>query len=92
MGLLKKEEKLLKRLFQKRKNELQGFITHNLKTLESKEANKHLTETITITMNRYIKEINDLTRLEAKVFKEIDKYGHTKDSQQAIRQNYESRI
>jgi len=92
MGLLKKEEKLLTRLFQKRKRELQNFVTNNMKTLESKEAKGHLAETITITMNRHIKEINDLTRLEAKIFREIDKFGNTNDTQQTIRQNYESRI
>jgi len=88
MGLLKKEEKLLKRLFQKRKNELQGFITNNLKTLEKKDSKGHLAETITITMNRHIREMNDLTRLEAKIFREIDKYGETNNSQQTIGQNY----
>lgn len=92
MGLLKKEEKLLKRLFQKRKNELQGFVTNNLKTLESKEAKGHLAESLKITMSRHVQEINELTRLEAKIFKEINKYEAANNSQQTTRQTYESRI
>ena len=92
MGLLKKEEKLLKRLFQKRKNELQGFVTNNLKTLESKEAKGHLAESLKITMSRHVQEINELTRLEAKVFKEINKYEAANNPQQTTRQTYESRI
>jgi hypothetical protein len=88
MGLLKKEEKLLKRLFQKRKNELQSFVTNNLKTLENKESNRHLSESITLTMNRHIQEINELTRLEAKVFKEINKYEQANHPQETIRQTY----
>lgn len=87
MGLLKKEEKLLKRLFQKRKSELQAFVSNNLKTLDSKEAKGHLLETLTITMNRHKQEINDLTRLEAKIFKEIYKY-EAANTRQAIRQNH----
>lgn len=85
MGLLKKEEKLLKRLFQKRKNELQGFVTNNLKTINTKEATGHLAETVNLTMKRHVEEINELTRLEAKIFKELHKYETTNDSRQAIR-------
>lgn len=92
MGLLKKEEKLLKRLFQKRKSELQSFVTHNLKTLESKEAKGHLAESLKITMSRHVQEINELTRLEAKIFKELYKHEATNNSQQTIRQTYESRF
>lgn len=84
MGLTKKEEKLLKRLFQKRKNELELAIIHSLKQADAIEAKGAVVETITVTINKYRREVFELQGLERKLFRELYKY-ETDYSRQTIR-------
>lgn len=74
MGLLKKEEKLLKRLFQKRKNDLELCIVQGLRHAESVEAKGNLAEIMTVTVNKYRQEIFELQNLEARLFRELYKH------------------
>ncbi len=84
MGLLKKEEKLLKRLFQKRINEVEGYISHNQHRADAIEAKGAVLDTITLTIEKYRRELNELKYLEAKIFRELYKY-EADNSRQKIR-------
>ena len=80
MGLMKKEEKLLKRLFQKRRNELQAYITHTIQTMEKVESKAKLADSLTLTLIRHQKELFELNHLEKKVFAEVYKFEATNDT------------
>lgn len=90
MGLLKKEEKLLKRLFQKRKNDLELAIVHSLKHAEAVEAKGNLAEIMTVTVNKYRKEIYELQHLEARIFKELYKHEPENNSRKTTGFHYKS--
>ena len=83
MSLTKKEEKLLKRLFQKRKNDLELAIVHGLKHAEAVEAKGNLAEIMTVTVNKYRQEIFELQNLEARLFRELYKHEPKDNSRKA---------
>lgn len=77
MGLLRNEEKLLKRLFQKRKNDLELAIVHALKVAETQEIKGHIIDDLTINVNKNRKEVLELERLEKRIFEELYKFAKT---------------
>lgn len=90
MGLTKKEEKLLKRLFQKRKNDLELTIVHGLKHAEAVEAKGNLAEIMSVTVNKYRREIFELQNLEARLFRELYKHEPKDNSRKTTGFHYKS--
>jgi hypothetical protein len=84
MGLTKKEEKLLKRLFQKRKNDLELAITHAIKQAEGQEQKGNVLETLQTTIAKFRLEVVQLNMLEERVFWEITKHENKDHSRQTI--------
>ncbi len=88
MGLTRKEEKLLKRLFQKRKNDLELSIIHSIKQAEGQEQKGNVLETLQTTIAKFRLEVVQLNMLEERVFQEINKHEAKNDSRQTIGQDY----
>lgn len=90
MGLTRKEEKLLKRLFQKRMNDLELAIIHAIKQAEGQEMKGNVVETLQNTIAKFRLEFSNLKQLEERVFWEINKHEAKNDTRKTIGQDYKS--
>lgn len=85
MGLLRKEEKLLRRLFQKRRNDLESNLNKATKNLMALKDDSRFMSTSKTIIARYRAEIAAISALEARVFKELYKHETTDDTRKTAR-------
>lgn len=85
MGLLRKEEKLLRRLFQKRRNDLESNLNKATKNLMALKDDSRFMSTSKTIIARYRAEIAAISALESRVFKELYKHETTDDTRKTAR-------